>query len=560
MALKSVTSHAFSMIPDAKIQRSSFDRSFGYKTTFDADYLIPIFVDEALPGDTFNLKMTAFARLATPLFPIMDNMVLSSFFFSIPYRLVWDNFTKFMGEQDDPGDSCDYTIPVFDIAHAPLNTTGYVEGSTADYMGLPTKVLEITHSCLPFRAMNRVWNEWFRDQNIQDSLPYGGVTNRDDGPDDPADYPLQKRGKRHDYFTSCLPWAQKSDGYAAYSSGVTLPLGTSADLVGNADVKYGSAILGTSYANKWYVAKSGASVDEHGYGDTDGAYTGVMDANSQSNLHANLATTGCYADLSTASAASINSIRLAFQLQHLLERDARGGTRYVEQVRSHFNVVTPSAGWRTEYLGGGKSYVNIHPIANTTGVKAASSPTAADKFQGDLSAMGTVSGSGGFVKSFTEHCIVLGFICVTADLTYQNSLNRMWKRSTRWDFYFPELAHIGEQVVTNDEIYCQGSAGGADDAGAFGYQERFAEYRYKPSQVTGLFRSNATGTLDAWHLSQEFADLPVLTDPDFIESNTPLDRCIAVPAQPHFILDSYFNFNCVRPMPVYSVPGLMDHF
>jgi len=521
--MKSVMEHSFSRVPSAEIQRSSFDRSHGYKTTFDAGYLVPIFMDEALPGDTFNLNLTAFARLATPLKPVMDNMFMDVFFFAVPIRLIWNNWEKMNGAQDDPGDSTDYLVPVLD---AP-NPGGHEVGSLFDYFGIPTEIASLEHSALWSRAYNLIWNQWFRDQNLQDSV----VVDKDDGPDDPTDYVLLRRGKRHDYFTSCLPWPQKGDD-------VSLPLGTSAPVVTTDE----TIKLTLDQVNWNYVqANSGLNDYIRLEPNVAGGSDDLMKFGDQ---------TGLETDLSTATAATINALRQAFQLQRLYERDARGGTRYTEIVQSHFGVTSPDARLqRPEYLGGGSFPVNVHPVPQMS--VAGATP------QGNLAAIGTASISrSGFSKSFTEHCILLGLVSVRADLTYQQGLNRMFSRRTRWDFYWPALAHLGEQAVLNKEIYADGTA---NDEDVFGYQERYAEYRYKPSVITGQFRSTFATTLDVWHLSQEFGALPVLDD-TFIQENPPVDRVIAVPAEPHFLYDSYINLKCARPMPVYGVPGLIDHF
>ncbi|WNK12441.1 MAG: major capsid protein [Microvirus sp.] len=509
--------HQFAQVPKADIPRSSFDRSHGHKTTFDAGYLIPIFVDEALPGDTFKVSMTSLARLATPIFPIMDNMFMDVHFFAVPNRLVWNNWQRFNGEQPDPGDTTDFTIPQM-VSPA---TTGYAVGSLSDYMGIPTGVPGLTHSALWHRAYHLCWNEWYRDQNLQAAK----VVPKTDGPDLPADYALLRRGKRHDYFTGCLPWPQKGPA-------VDIPLGTSA-LVTVTNVQ--------SYPGG--VPQGSLSMN-----------SGTPEIRSQTMAPAtgSIQLTGL-ADLATATSATINSLRQAFQVQKLFERDARGGTRYTEIVRSHFGVTSPDARLqRPEYLGGGSVPVNISPVPQT-------SPTGtyASTPQGNLAAIGTAVGQAGFAHSFTEHCLIIGLISVRADYTYQQGLNRMWSRKSRFDFYWPALSHIGEQAVLRKEIYATGSP--VSDDVVFGYQERFAEYRYKPSIITGKMRSSDPQSLDAWHLAQDFATAPVL-DAAFIEENPPVDRVIAVPTEPQFIFDSFFQMKCSRPMPVYGVPGLIDHF
>jgi hypothetical protein len=521
--------HQFSQVPQANIPRSTFDRSHGRKQTFDAGYLVPVLVDEALPGDTIKCNMNFLARLATPIYPLMDNMFLESFFFAVPYRLVWDNWHKFNGAQDNPGDSIDFTIPTLDAPAA----TGFTENSLADYFGLPIGIANLTVNSLHFRGANLIWNEWFRDQNLQDSV----VVDTDNGPDNITDYVLLRRGKRHDYFTSCLPWPQKGDA-------VTLPLGTTAPVLGigkqtqnwatGPQTVYETGESGsTSFANYQLVGESTADRTFHVEEDPN-----------------NSGFPGIYADLANAAGATINELRQSFQIQKLLERDARSGTRLTEIIRQHFGIVSPDQRLqRPEYLGGGSSPIIINPIAQQS--ESGTTP------QGNLAAIGVGSGTNhGFSKSFTEHCLILGFVSVRADLTYQQGLDRMWSRQTRYDYYWPALSMIGEQEVLNKEIYCQNDA---NDDLTWGYQERYAEYRYKNSVICGSLRSTAATPLDSWHLSQHFTTLPVLGD-TFIQDTPPVDRVIAVPSEPHFIFDSYFHYSHTRPMPLFGVPGLIDHF
>lgn len=538
---RSVNVHQFAMIPRADIPRSSFRIESAHKTTIDSGYLIPIYVDEVLPGDSFTLKATFFGRLATPIVPVMDNLTLESFFFFVPNRLIWSNWERFMGEQASPGDSISFVVP-----QSVSPAGGFAINSLQDYMGLPT-VGQVTggqtvsHNVLPCRAYNLIWQEWFRDENLQNSASI--ITG--DGPDVYSNFLLQRRGKRHDYFTSALPWTQKGS--------VAIPF-----LSGAATVKPDNAarLSGAQNAATWLRSDTGAApatlvASSFGAG-------GVLGASATATTGAPVGVypSNLYADLSTAG-STINQLRQSFQIQKLLERDARGGTRYTEIVRSHFGVISPDARLqRPEYLGGGASPIQIAPIAQNTatGLTGGTTPL------GTLSAFGTVTAHGhGFTQSFTEHGYIIGLVSVRADLTYQQGMRKLWSRSTRYDFYFPVFAHLGEQAIYNREIYCQGD-GVAADAQVFGYQERWAEYRYNPSLITGLFRSTAAGTLDVWHLAQKFTALPTL-NATFIADTPPLSRILATASTgKELLLDCFFSARAARPMPAYSVPGLIDHF
>ena len=529
--------HQFSEVPHADIQRSTFDRSHGLKTTFNAGELVPIYVDEALPGDTFSCNLTAFSRLATPIHPTMDNAFMDTHFFAVPVRLVWDDFEEFMGETKTykaaGSDRLDGT-PDFSVA-APVPPTitaggsGEAEHSLSDYFGIPTKVGGLEFSALWHRAYTLVWNDWFRDENLQAPKTLLTTSGADS-----TTYALLNRGKKHDYFTSALPWPQKG-------ADVTIPLGGLAPVTGIGKINqvYSNSNIdvyetdGTSTVNYADSSKIQNTPDD---------FVAYIEEDPNNAGFPNI-----YADLSDATAATINQLRLAFATQKFLEIQARGGSRYIEVIKNHFNVTSPDARLqRPEYLGGGSSPVNISPVAQT-------SSTDATTPQGNLSAIGTTVLSGhSFTKSFTEHTIVIGMVSVRTDLTYQQGLNRMFSRETIYDYYWPTLSTIGEQAVKNKEIYAQGSA--ADET-TFGYQERYAEYRYKPSSVTGKFRSNATGTLESWHYAQEYASLPLLGDSWIQVTDTNVQRTLAVASEPQFIFDSLFKLRCTRPMPVNSIPG-----
>lgn len=536
-----VRGHRFSDSPAMYMRRTKFDRSHVYKTTFSSGKLIPVFVDEVLPGDTTRMSVNYFARLATPIKPIMDNIYLDWFFFFVPNRLVWEHWENFCFEQEDPDDSTDYVIPTISCNSATENS---LIGTLWDYFGLPINTTRDIAgiNALPFRAVYLIWNEWFRDENLQKSvkiiktdennvIDYTRPNDQPSwlfGPDgnDIDGYACPPRGKRHDYFTSALPWTQKGPG-------------VDIALTGNAPIMATTNTEPTPHSPGMYVARDGASSTRFA-------------AMTWDTAPADVASGTVYADLSDVSAITINGLRTAFQMQKFYERLARGGTRYTEVLRSFFGVVSPDARLqRPEFLGSFTKMVMINPIAQTSATDNTSP-------QGNLSAYGvTASKFHGFTKSFVEHGYIIGFVCARADLTYQQGINKMWLRSTVYDFYWPTFAHLGEQAIELREIYAQGTEA---DTTVFGYQERYAEYRYKPSQITGKFRSSITGgNLDVWHLSQFFINAPTLNE-EFIMENPPIERIVAVPSEPEFLLDIGFRYTTVRPIPMFGSPGLVDHF
>lgn len=573
-----VRGHRFSDAPAMYMKRTKFDRSHVYKTTFNSGKLIPVFVDEVLPGDTTRMSINYFARLATPIKPIMDNIYLDWFFFFVPNRLVWEHWQNFCFEQEDPDDSTDYVIPTVSATGNSKNT--YI-GSLWDYFGLPVNTSgNITGiSALPFRGVYLIWNEWFRDENLQKSVKIQkGDTNEVLNSARSSEQPswvftsgtnvcpglaCPPRGKRHDYFTSALPWTQKGPGVSvglAGTASIIDPTPTTGYLL-HADTDQLAAV--TAYGGD--ASSSGGRLVATGKGnfsfrntDEDFSIIGGFAGNNSDRVYMTAKhaytylASDSYVDLDSSSIFTINSLRTAFQMQKFYERLARGGSRYTEVLRSFFGVVSPDARLqRPEFLGSFTKMVNVNPIAQTSATDNTSP-------QGNLSAYGvTAAKFHGFTKSFVEHGYIIGFVCARADLTYQQGINKMWLRSTVYDFYWPTFAHLGEQAIELREIYAQGSEA---DSTVFGYQERYAEYRYKPSQITGKFRSSVVdGTLDKWHLSQFFKTAPTLNE-EFIVENPPIERIIAVPSEPEFLIDIGFRYTTVRPMPMFGTPGLVDHF
>lgn len=504
-----------------------FDRSRGYKTSFDEGKLIPFYCDEVIPGDTHKLRATMFARMPSSLIkPTLDNMYLETFFFFVPNRLVWPNWAKMWGEQTDPGDSTDYLTPEVDPGPGGILAT---EGSIFDYWGLPVGVQNLKCNALPFRAYNLIWKEWFRDQNLQNSP----TINTDDGPDAPGDFPIRNRGKRHDYLTAALPFPQKGPD-------VLTPLGQSAPIVGTGPMTFD--FTGTS------ATLSATASNPPGGTASTAQFGGFGPANATPIFES-----GLEADLSNATSATINELREAFVAQQFYEMLARGGSRYTEMLMAIYGVSNGDARLqRPEYLGGGRSSIFVNPVFNTAGQQVAGAPN-----QADLAAYAVVSSSPSdghsFNKAFTEHGYIVGLLCVRADLNYQQGIPRYLSRRGKFDYAIPHFAHLGEQAILNKEIFAQGIPA-VDDA-AFGYIPRYDDYRYGMNLVTGRLRSVATSSLDFYHLAQDFASLPTLSD-SFIQEDAPIERIVTVPTEPHFILDAWISVKSVRELPTYSVPGL----
>lgn len=547
------TESHFSINPiNLDIQRSKFVRPSTHKTTFNAGNLIPIYVDEVLPGDTFKMKMSSVIRMSTPIYPVMDNANMDVYFFFVPNRLVWEHWKEFFGENN----TTHWEQPVeYEVPQITAPAGGWEKGTIADYMGIPTLISNISVQALPFRAYCKIWNDWFRDQNLKDpamisldeTTTAGAntgdyVTNAEKGA-----LPL-KVAKYHDYFTAALPEPQKGPDVTIGGVGGYMPVITKDELVKDTEKNLKWYTPGNTTASNFALGYT-SQVNQRGANDTKAGTIGAGFTSITPIAPANL-----WADMTKGTATSINALRQAFAIQRLYEKNARGGTRYIEIIKAHFGVQSPDARQqRSEYLGGTRIPINMDQVIQTSNSGDGITP------QGNTAAYSlTTFNKSMFTKSFTEHGYIIGLTCIRTEHTYQQGIERFWSRKKMLDYYFPTLANLGEQAILNKEIYAQGTA--TDDE-AFGYQEAWAEYRYKPSRVSGAMRSNYKTTLDAWHYADKYASQPILSNDWIDETSANIDRTLAVQSatEDQFIADFYFACEATRPMPLYSIPGLIDH-
>lgn len=554
------TESHFSLSPHVDISRSRFDRSASLKTSFNAGDVVPFFLEEVLPGDTFSVDTSKVVRMQTLLTPMMDNVYLDTYYFFVPNRLVWDHWKEFCGENTESAwiPQTEYTMPQIT---SPAGQ-GWSVGTLADYFGIPTGVAGLSVSALPFRAYALIMNEWFRDQNLQDPLvvptddsTVAGVNTGTLVTDVAKGGKPFIAAKYHDYFTSALPAPQKGPD-------VTIPVATGGEInvVGNGKslgLTDGTKNYGLgAFDAKLYAADSLFSQNAgspYTTGNTPGNL--ALGVPTQAQLGNDLSNSGLIGVQSAvAQAATINQLRLAFQIQKFYEQQARGGSRYTEVVRSFFGVTSPDARLqRPEYLGGNRVPINVNQIVQQSGTQSGTTP------QGTVVGQSlTTDKHSDFTKSFTEHGLIIGVMVARYDHTYQQGLNRLWSRKDKFDFYWPVFANIGEQAIKNKEIFAQGTD---KDNEVFGYQEAWAEYRYKPNMVTGEMRSAYAQSLDVWHLADDYSTLPSLSDSWIREDKANIDRVLAVTSavSNQFFADIYVKNYCTRPMPMYSVPGLIDH-
>lgn len=547
----------FNQVPRLDITRSRFKRRQDVKLTMNAGELIPFYIDEVLPGDTFSIDQAAIIRMTTPIFPVMDNCYMDIYYFFTPNRILWENWKRFMGENDKGPwvQEQEYTIPQLKVTASASGNALPLEGSLMDYMGIPTKVCkdkntEFQVNALPFRAYAMIWQEWFRDQNVDNpainSTSDATVTYADGNNTKDIEKCLQEayRGGRplpvnkfHDYFTSALPSPQKGEP-------VTIPLSGKAPVCGyeyNSDKKTPEVLS--------FVTRDGqnSTIENTDYGPLNiNAYKINKDDGTYYYESMDL-----FTDMSSVNSTTINQLRQAFQVQKYYEELARGGSRYREMIYSLFHTkISDKTVQIPEYLGGTRITINMSQVIQTSG-------TTAESPQGNTAAVSVTPYNGSmFTKSFEEHGFVIGVCCIRHDHTYQQGLERMWSRKTNLDFYYPVFANLGEQAILKKELYLTGTT---TDEQAFGYAEAWAEYRMKPNRISGKFRSNATGTLDSWHYGDNYKEVPNLSQAWMKEGDSEIQRTLAVDNEPQFIMDTVIDNTSVRPMPMYSIPGLIDH-